>query len=540
MNSNISSKTDLGTSSPTLTLLRGSKQGAAAPGNPASAFQTKRTSEFLDIKLIRTDGDTRARIDINPAVACRYADLLRMDVRLLPVTVFFDGEFYWLSDGFYRVDAAKQVGQTSILASIESGTRREAQLHAMCANSKHGSPPTSRDKKNAALTLLGDEEWSTWSNYQIAAHSGCTEGSIRNYIKQLQKEGTAKNAQMKKYIKDGKVCTMNTAGLKRKPEPVLEPQVFAALSGLPIADDCAQISALLKLPVEDQLRVVSIIECWQSDGKTLSFSEAARELRDQKVAEEREQRVQDALEKGYDDHFVCGDCVQVLEETTQLQPASVRLLLADGPYGVNYSSQNKSIKTIGNDKTLKEALKIHEDMLKSIEPYMMDDCHIMLFCDKRYEPEFRQIAFQAGYQFKDSLIWYKGDGGRPVENQALRNHERIIWFTKGSPRVLTNITDVLDHPRVRCSEDAPDTSHPTPKTFELLSELIEATTVEGELLIDPFAGSASTLVAAKKLGRKYFGVEKEIPWHAEGTARLKRLDNPPAADTLQAPLSIVA
>ena len=230
------------------------------------------------------------------------------------------------------------------------------------------------------------------------------------------------------------------------------------------------------------------------------------------------------MKAGYDDNFVLGSCVQVLKKTTQLQPSSVRLLLADGPYGVNYSSQDETIEAIDDDKTLEAALKLHENMLKAMEPYMMSDCHIMLFCDKRYEPEFRQLVLKAGYQFKDSLIWHKGDGGRPIPNQSLRNHERIIWFTKGKPRILTNMTDVLDHPRYRSSEETRDTSHPTPKPLNLLSDLIEVATTEGELLVDPFAGSGSTLIAAKQLGRKYFGVEKKKKWFREGTVLLKKAE----------------
>jgi site-specific DNA-methyltransferase (adenine-specific) len=63
--------------------------------------------------------------------------------------------------------------------------------------------------------------------------------------------------------------------------------------------------------------------------------------------------------------------------------------------------------------------------------------------------------------------------------------------------------------------------HPTQKSVKLMQALIELTTREGQLVLDPFAGSGSTLVAAQKLGRHYIGFEA-VPEYV-GTAR-KRLE----------------
>jgi DNA modification methylase len=535
--------------------------GGKAPLQQQLVRLEESNRQKLALNLIKTDGGTRTRIQINHAVTAQYAKEMERGVLFFPVTVFFDGETYWLADGFYRVAAAKQAGKISISAYIKPGGQREANLYAMTANKMHGNPLTSRDKRNAARMLLTDSEWNMWSNRKLAKQAECSEGAIRRYKKELEQEhesaleaqASAKKTQSCQYSKNGKTYFMKTDRLKKKSaQPVLSIDVLAALTGLPVLDDSFQVAGLLKLPVSDQMEIASILAENQVQNRVLTFSDAVAALNDKRAGEQRDKLISDALQAGYDNHFVNGDCVEVLNTTDLLQPGSVRLLLADGPYGIGFAKHGTSTSLICNDKTLKEALDVHRDMLAAIEPYMMPDCHIMLFCDKRFEPEFRQVAAEAGYQYKDSLIWDKEDAGRPIPNQAMRRHERIIWYTKGNPEVYGNMPDVLVYPRPNKKRTG---SHPTPKSIPLLSRLVEATTVEGELLADTFAGSGTTLIAAKTLGRKYFGVEQDPEWYRQAMAELNSaaqgqsmtstssilvLENLVGSDTHQEPLSSVA
>jgi site-specific DNA-methyltransferase (adenine-specific) len=66
--------------------------------------------------------------------------------------------------------------------------------------------------------------------------------------------------------------------------------------------------------------------------------------------------------------------------------------------------------------------------------------------------------------------------------------------------------------------------HPTEKPIALLSELISATTVEGDLVADPFGGVASTLVAATRTGRGAWGCELDEGYHETGKRRLDAAD----------------
>jgi DNA modification methylase len=94
-------------------------------------------------------------------------------------------------------------------------------------------------------------------------------------------------------------------------------------------------------------------------------------------------------------------------------------------------------------------------------------------------------------------------------------HERIIHATKGSLVLFEREGDVLSFPRVDSK------LHPTQKPVELIKRLIEVTTVEGELVYDPFSGVASTYVACKELKRNFIGSEIEKDFFDKGMARCK-------------------
>lgn len=80
----------------------------------------------------------------------------------------YDGNDYWLWDGFHRLDAHKKAGCTSIRANVKQGTRRDAVLASVGANNNHGLRRTNDDKRRAVITLLNDAEWVKWSDREIA------------------------------------------------------------------------------------------------------------------------------------------------------------------------------------------------------------------------------------------------------------------------------------------------------------------------------------------------------------------------------------
>jgi site-specific DNA-methyltransferase (adenine-specific) len=85
-------------------------------------------------------------------------------------------------------------------------------------------------------------------------------------------------------------------------------------------------------------------------------------------------------------------------------------------------------------------------------------------------------------------------------------HELILHFVKGTARFHSAMHgNVLDVPRM----DHRQREHPTQKPIQLMQCLIETTTPSGGVVLDPFAGSGTTLAAAKLLGRRAIGFERD-------------------------------
>ena len=165
---------------------------------------------------LRIDGGTQPRTEIDLALVSEYADAMRMNVTFPPIVVFFDGVNNWVADGFHRYHGAKSAGWTQIGAEIHDGTQRDAVLYSVGANAAHGARRTNADKRKAVLTLLNDDEWGQWGNYEIARRCGVSDEMVRGVKASLPKFGSEqKPAEVRYTTKHGTVATMNTENIGR-------------------------------------------------------------------------------------------------------------------------------------------------------------------------------------------------------------------------------------------------------------------------------------------------------------------------------------
>ena len=121
----------------------------------------------------------------------------------------------------------------------------------------------------------------------------------------------------------------------------------------------------------------------------------------------------------------------------------------------------------------------------------------------------------AGFSVKSVIVWDRMVHGMgDLKSAFAPRYDVCIFAVKGSYAFPNSRPiDVIQCQRL----DGSKLTHPNEKPVELMQKLIDATTKPDDLILDPFAGSGTTLVAALQSGRRYMGVELS-PQHYE-TAR---------------------
>lgn len=161
----------------------------------------------ISLDLIRTDGGTQMRVELNEETYMDYRDKWLAGVEFDPVDLFHDGSVYWLADGFHRFYGAREAKRSSIPARVHQGTQRDAVLFSVGANSKHGLRRTNADKRMAVEVLLNDPEWVKWSDRKIAEQAGVSDpfvSGIRRELLTVSSSEAAKTADEPRVGKDGK------------------------------------------------------------------------------------------------------------------------------------------------------------------------------------------------------------------------------------------------------------------------------------------------------------------------------------------------
>lgn len=121
---------------------------------------------------IKMTPECTARTIFDDTLVEALAEAYREGETLAPLTVFDDGEAYWLSDGFHRLKALALVGAAEVGVELRDGGAREAFIFACQVNSQHGRCLTIEEKRAAVRKLLDDPEWGAWNDREIARACG--------------------------------------------------------------------------------------------------------------------------------------------------------------------------------------------------------------------------------------------------------------------------------------------------------------------------------------------------------------------------------
>ncbi|MGC8537011.1 MAG: DNA methyltransferase [Rhizomicrobium sp.] len=183
------------------------------------------------------------------------------------------------------------------------------------------------------------------------------------------------------------------------------------------------------------------------------------------------------------------------------------VLVTDPPYFVRY--RDRLGRTIANDSDPESVLGAFVDLYRVLRPNTF--C-VSFYGWSRVAAFFRAWS-EAGFRAVGHIVWHKSYASRCGFLRA--HHEQAYLLAKGSP--ATPDDPIED---VRPWEYTGNRVHPTEKAVSILVPLVESFSRPEALVLDPFAGSGSTLVAAALCGRKYIGIELENGYCRHARRRL--------------------
>ena len=228
--------------------------------------------------------------------------------------------------------------------------------------------------------------------------------------------------------------------------------------------------------------------------------------------------------------IICGNALTAEVYERLLAGRVARLCMTDPPYNVKVEN---NVSGLGAVKHKDFAMAIGEMSFEQFSAFLKlflvltcqhlpDGSLLYVFMDRRKLEELFLAAREAGLSIVDLCCWSKGNGGMGSFYRSA--HEPCAVFKSGKASFLNNVelgrhgryrTNVWDHRGMSSFSKGRKEAlawHPTVKPVNLLAEAIKDSTRRGDIVLDPFLGSGSTLIAAEKCGRVAYGVELKRLW----------------------------
>lgn len=263
--------------------------------------------------------------------------------------------------------------------------------------------------------------------------------------------------------------------------------------------------------------------------------------------------------QGMPQGIVEGDCVA---ELRKLPPESVDLAFADPPFNIGYDYDVYDDKQHRDDY-----LTWSRNWIGSVYRALKPDGTFWLAIGDEYAAELKLLSQELGFHTRSWVIWYYTFGVNCTQKFS-RSHAHLFYFVKDPQRFtfraeeLENripsarqlvYADARANPRGRLPDDtwvlrpqdladcftaSEDTwffsrvagtfkeragFHGCQMPEQLLGRIIRLCSREGELVVDPFSGSATTVAVAKKLGRRFLAFDVSAEYVARGRARLETI-----------------
>lgn len=333
------------------------------------------------------------------------------------------------------------------------------------------------------------------------------------------------------------------------PEPARVEALDRARLGEPITHATAQ--EIVANHVGEREEREAEHEAWKAEigaaGRTTvaDLWEADQQRRDRQAREDRRlaemrQRAEAAIPGDDRWRIIHADWANGIEEVPH---GSVRLAFMDPPYNIGFDYGDGVAADLRPDTTYLDEM---ECCVREVVDRLTDDGSLwVLICDE-YAAEFAAIIKDAGLTIRNWIKWYEPFGVN-CTSKFNRTSRHLFYAVKDPSRLVFHVSAVrvpsarqavyddpranpdgkvmddvwTDIPRLAGTHRERIPTFPTQLPEALLLRIVGCASDPGDLILDPFSGSATTGAAALRLGRRYIGIEKQERFAHLSTLRLK-------------------
>ncbi len=246
-----------------------------------------------------------------------------------------------------------------------------------------------------------------------------------------------------------------------------------------------------------------------------------------------------------------GDCVAQMQKMPE---KSINMVFADPPYFLSTGKERVRIKDVYTTfdkgdwdrvRNLDEKNEFNRSWLTEARRVLKDDGTIWVCGSYHNIFSVATCLDELGFKILNMVVWNKTDPPTTYADDRLSySAEYIVWARK-SPKIQhfynyelmkqvnagVPMSDVWKLPTVSLWEKRLG-KHPTQKPLRLLYRIILASTCQGDTILDPFAGSCTTGIAANLLGRNFIGIDQSQEFLDYGNRRHKEIEDPIEADKI--------
>ena len=204
---------------------------------------------------------------------------------------------------------------------------------------------------------------------------------------------------------------------------------------------------------------------------------------------------------------------EAIEFMKRMDDESVDMIVTDPPYKVTARGNAGNSGGMMKMKLSMQGKIFKHNDIKPIEyipefyRLLKDGSHCYIMTNHVNLQEILNVATDCGFKFIKSLIWNKGN--KIMGQYYMSQFEYILFFRKGKGKKINKCgtADILNVPNKKTKGKDGKNIHDTEKPVELMKILIENSSQEGELVLDPFLGVGAVGVACKELNRECIGIE---------------------------------